>query len=213
LIKLLITGKMGSGKGFAAARIANRYGATRWTRTELMKRLAHGMVDHSEDPGQILELIFPDPETRSEVLDQLLVYVNHYDAEVGKPRRLYQDITQICQDHDPLCFEVELAKRIESTAKSNFSLIDDVRSRAAFEYFSGLGYRSLRINASEAVRRERMLRRDGYLPSRTSFEHSSEVELDQIEHEFVIDNNSERLDQFYAAIDDVCAELEATLID
>lgn len=204
--KLLITGKMGAGKGFAAARISNRYAATRWTRTELMKRLAHGLVDMSDDPDVILKRLFPDNDQRDEVVDDLLIYTNSYQPELGKPRRLYQDITQICQEHDPLCFEVELADRIAKT-KSEFSLIDDVRSKAAFNYFADLGYQSLRIDATEEIRKQRMLTRDGYLPSEDSYKHSSETELDDIEHDFSIENNDEDLDIFYKNIDKICLEV------
>lgn len=210
--RLLITGKMGSGKGFAAAYFVEHYGAQSWSRTEMMKLLAHAIVDRVGDPDEVLTRIFPDPEQREDVRRELLAYAETYVPEPGKPRRMYQDVTEICQNHDPLCFEVELDARIQEAAasasgESRFSLIDDVRSLAAFEYFTSIGYRSLRIEADEEVRRERMLARDGYLPSEETFEHLSETELDDVPHDFVVVNNGEDLDAFYAELRRVAEEV------
>ena len=80
-------------------------------------------------------------------------------------------------------------------------LFDDVRSLASFEYFGSRGYRTLRIDAPESVRLERMMSRDGYLPARETFEHPSETELDGVAHEFVIDNASNDLDLLYGSLD------------
>jgi dephospho-CoA kinase len=198
----MITGKMGSGKGFAAARFNHKYGANRWTRTELMKRLAHGFVDHSDMPDEILNRIFADPEHRNEVRNELLDYAAAYQPEPGKPRRLYQEVTAICQQFDPLCFEEELAQRIEAS-QAQFNLIDDVRSRAAFDYFADLGYRSLRIDCPEEVRKERIMARDGYLPAEEAFLHPSETELDQVTHDFSVVNSGADLNNFYSELDAV----------
>lgn len=198
---------MGSGKSFAANYLEKEHHASRWSRTELMKRLAHAVADHIGSPDELLERIFPDPAQRAEVREELLSYVAHYEPEPGKPRRLYQDITQICQDHDPLCFERELDARIRACGEGEFSLIDDVRSKAAFDYFTERGYRSLRIEAPEEVRLARMLRRDGSLPPKETLEHPSETELDGVPHEFVIHNESSDVEDLYRALDEVLAEI------
>lgn len=198
-IKLLITGKMGSGKSYAADYLVSEHGAMRWSRTELMKRLSHAVVDHIGDPDEILERTFPNEEERGAVRDELFAY--RYTPEDGKPRRLYQDITEICQEHNPLCFEQELETRIRAIGDCEFSLIDDVRKLSAFEYFSERGYATLRIDASEKIRRERMMSRDGYLPSEETFAHVSETDLDGIEHDFSIRNDSQDLISFYSELD------------
>jgi len=190
-IKLFITGKMGSGKDSAALWFESKYGAERWTRTDLMKRLAHSLIDHVDNPDQYLERLFPDPEERDAVREELLTYVQTYQPESGKARRLYQDVTEICQKYDPYCFERELDARISLVEDVNFSLVDDVRKLSAFEYFKEKGYMSLRIEANEKVRRQRMLERDGFLPGPEAFAHSSEVELDGVEHDFVVVNEED----------------------
>jgi dephospho-CoA kinase len=206
-MKLLITGMMGSGKGFTAQYLADNHSAVRWSRTELMKRLAHAVVDRVGDPDQLLKRIFDDPYLREEVGEKLFEYGESYLPEPGKPRRLYQDITEICQDYDPLCFEIELEKRIQQVGNVDFSLIDDVRSLAAFEYFTEAGYSSLRVEAKEEIRKQRMLERDGYLPPEDTFTHSSEIELNNIPHDFVLDNNKQDLSEFYNNLERIYQQL------
>lgn len=205
-IRLLITGRMGSGKSVAADYLADRHGAVRWSRTELMKRLAHAVADHIDSPDGILERIFPNPDQRAQVRDELLSYVTDYEPEPDKPRRLYQEVTAICQDHDPLCFERELDARIRDVS-CDFSLIDDVRSPAAVDYFAARGYSTLRLEASEEVRKARMRARDGYLPSDAVLNHPSETELDAVEHELVIRNDDNGLDAFHRQLDELVAKL------
>jgi len=210
-VRLLITGKMGSGKGYCADYISEKFNAQRWSRTELMKLLSHSVADQVGDPDAVLQRIFPDAGLRDEVRAELISYAAGYVSEPGKPRRLYQDVTEICQQHDPLCFERELADRIEKVGECDFFLIDDVRSAAAFDYFTARGYRSLRIEAPEEVRRSRMLARDGYLPSEETFNHPSEIELDTVEHDFTVDNDGADLDAFYAELDRIMLSLKAAV--
>ncbi len=208
-VRLLITGKMGSGKSFAADYLVENHQAQRWSRTELMKRLAHAVVDHSVPPDPILERIFTEPNEREQVRSELFEYGATYMPEQGKPRRLYQDITEICQEYDPLCFERELMERISSAPKVDFCLIDDVRKVSAFEFFALSGFHTLRIDAPEELRRERIMARDGYLPSEETFAHSSETELDKIEHQHTISNDGKDLEAFYGALDDLVIGLRA----
>jgi hypothetical protein len=204
---LLMTGAMGAGKSVGADFYVEHRGASRWSRTELMKRLAHALADGVGDPDAILVRIFDDGDDRAEVGHDLLAYIETYEPEFGKPRRLYQDITQICQDRDPLCFEREMAQRIAEAGDAQFCLIDDVRSAASFEFFTGLGYRSIRIDAAEHVRRRRMKERDGYLPSEETFRHPSEIELNDITHDYRIDNNEDDPARLYRRLDDILVEI------
>lgn len=212
-ILILMTGSMGAGKSVGADFYVDIRNASRWSRTELMKRLAHAVADGFGNPDEILERIFRDHQVREEVTHELLAYISTYEAEPGKPRRLYQDITQICQDHDPLCFERELASRIADAGDAAFCLIDDVRVQAAFEYFTDLGYKSIRIHADEDVRRRRMLERDGYLPSEDTFRHPSETELESVVHDWKIDNNEDDPRQLYRQLDQILTELSGKILE
>lgn len=170
-----------------------------------MKRLAHSVGHGIGSTDELLERLFDNEAERDDVRRELLDY--EAPEEQGKPRLLYQQVTEIIQSHDPLCFEHELLKRIEDSGASGFILIDDVRSLAAFEYFSEHGFKSVRINAPEDVRRRRMLSRDGHLPDEASFEHSSETDLDDVRHDFDIYNTSDDPADLYRAIDDVVAQI------
>ena len=188
--KLFITGKMGSGKGAAALWLETNCHAQRWTRTDLMKRLAHSLTDYVGNPDEYIARLFDNKEERDHVREELISYTLDYKEESGKPRRLYQDVTEICQKYDPYCFEKELDERINLVKGVQFSLIDDVRKLSAFEFFTDQGYKSLRIQADERIRKQRMLDRDGYLPSPETFNHSSEIELDSVDNDYTIVNNS-----------------------
>jgi predicted kinase len=210
-LKMLLTGEMGSGKSFISAYLTREHGAVRWTRTELMKRLAHAIVDHIGDANEILRKLLPDVDERAEVRNDLLTYARSYRPEPGKPRRLYQDITQICQDVDPLCFERELAQRIDSVGVCDFSLVDDVRSPEAFEFFSQRGYISVRVYAEEEVRKRRIRARDGFLPPDATFEHISETALRDVAHDYTLDNSDDDPAELFLRVDALILMLRASL--
>lgn len=203
---------MGAGKTWAASYLEREHGAVCWSRTEMMKRLAHSLADHIDSPDQVLERLFSDESAREEVREELLDYISGYQPEPSvKPRRLYQDVAEICQAHDPICFETELEKRIRSSLsdevkRDGFWVIDDVRKEAGFEFFASRGYRPLRIEASERVRKQRIFDRDRYLPSPDVFTHPSETELDRALCEFTISNDSD-LTEFAAELDKLVSEI------
>lgn len=207
--RLMITGKMGSGKSSASTYLEQHYGATRWTRSESMKLLAHALADQVGDPEALLASLLPDVAQRDEVRGKLLAYIAGYAPESGKPRRLYQDVAQIVMDTVPLAFERELHERmtIAERGGTRFSLIDDVRSAEAFTFFSEHGYSSLRIDASERVRRTRMLARDGALPREAAFAHPSEVALDAHSHDHALINDGDDASVLTDALDGVMGQL------
>jgi dephospho-CoA kinase len=213
ITKLLITGKMASGKSYASEYLVSNHQATRWSRTELMKPLAHALADEAGDLDDLISRIFHDEDDKAEVRRELMSYIASYDPEPGKPRRLYQDVVEICQRKDPYCFEVELEGRINSSPGSHFVIIDDVRVREAFDYFSERGFISLRINSSEEVRKKRMLARDGILPAEETLNHISETALDGLPHDFIIVNNDDNLDSFYKKLDKLVLTLRSGEIE
>lgn len=199
-IELFVSGKMGAGSSWLSNYIESNHGAIRWSRTELMKRLAHALINNDTELDHILELLFPDFSLRQEVLDDLLAYI--YKPELGKPRKLYQEVTAICQEFDSFCFERELHERMKLSIK-DFVFIDDVRSRDAFDFFTEKGFVSLRIETPESVRRTRIIKRDGYLPSEAVLNHASETELDFVKHDFVIYNTTTDPTRYTEEIDRV----------
>lgn len=209
-VRLMMTGKMGSGKSSASEYLREAHGATCWSRTETMKALAHALAFQSGDVDEILGSLLSDPDSLERARRNLLAYAAVYEPEPGKPRRLYQDVVQILLDEDPLCFERELLARMEEAeagSRTEFSLVDDVRNREALRFFAERGYRSLRIDADDAICRRRMLDRDGYLPDESAFAHPSERELDAEPHEFRIVNDSDDWVALHEALDVVVAQI------
>ena len=153
-VRLLLTGRMGSGVS-AAAHYLESLGASRWDRPELMCRLAHAIGPMQlGNPDELLERVFHEETDRDEVRLELLRYAARYEPEPGRPHRLYQDVTDICQRHDALCFEVELDERMQASGTGPFAVIDAVCSRDALEFFAGpeRGYVTVRIACEEPVR-------------------------------------------------------------
>lgn len=210
-IKLVITGRMGAGKS-TAARHFKEAGATVWARTQLMKRLAHAVgPDQIGDPEAILARLFDDEKQRAQVGRELLRYIATYQPEPGRrPLRLYQQVTAICQQRDPLVFERELWARITDAEKaggpSSFILIDDVRSPDALVFFAKRGFRSLRIEASEYHRHRRLAAKEGLVPAVDVLNHPSETLMDEVAHDFTVVNNG-TICEFTAALDQVLAHL------
>jgi hypothetical protein len=197
---------MGSGKDESAAYLTKYWGARRWPRSDLMKQLSHAAVGNG-DLEESLQAIFPESEERALARREILEYVASYDAEQGKARALYQDIIEICLGYDPLCFDIELAERINSTDKNAFHVIEGIRSLAGFEFFVAQGYKSLRIEAPLVVREQRMKARDGFLPAKETYQHPSEIELDNVVHDFTIDNSGDDPKLMYPELDQIVKAL------
>jgi dephospho-CoA kinase len=215
---LMISGKMATGKSLAADYLVNNHHAIRWTRAHLMKKVAHALIDQVGDLERLLVKLFPDNEqTRQEVRYKLLKYAAQYAPEEGKKRRLYQDVTEIIQSFDPLVFERELLAQVENAKRNHqkanpegrvLILIDDIRSKNAFDFFAEHDYHTIRMEADLSVRRARMLRRDGKLPHPQTLEHPSETELDGVETKYVIINNDlESTSALFSKLDEIVQEI------
>jgi predicted kinase len=202
-LRLMVCGKMGSGKSMAADYLVEAHHARRWSRSTRMKQLANA-VAFGEPIDSMLEAVLPSADVRAVVIDQLRGYGDEYEPEPGKPRRLYQDVAEIVMMHDPLAFERELVARINAAAtEGDFILIDDVRSRPAFDWYVSQQFWSIRIAASEDVRKQRMLARDGFVPAVETFEHLSETELDDVEVDFDVANEDAGREVIFTDLDEI----------
>lgn len=217
-LRLMTIGRLRVGKTTAARHYEQR-GALRWHRAELMKRLAHKLIDSNGDVDEILERLFPtDEDTRDEIRHELLVYAASFSyADGPKQHQLYQDVAQIVMEHDSLAFERELLSRMEQAERSRKAvkgvepakmiLLDDVRSLEAFEFWKSHGFKSLRIVASNDVRNKRIEQLDGALPPEV-LHHPSEHALSDVQCDATIKNNGS-LEDFQRELDRTADELSS----
>lgn len=210
-IKLMIIGKMGTGKSTVVDYLVEQHQAMRFTRSNLMKRVCYSLVDGIGSLDDYLDRLYPeDTDIQDELREKLFQYIANYEPEPGKPRRLFQEVTDIVMEANPLVYDLELSHRINQMKPliaQPFYLIDDVRSLEAYNFYHEQGYKTLRVQAALDIRRLRMLRRDGHLPSPETFNHPSEIELDQVKHDFLLENNDNNTENIYASIDKLIKNL------
>lgn len=199
-ICLLVTAKLGAGKEIVCSDLVYRYGGQLWARAELMRQIAYGLIGRAGNLDDGLRRVFPDDDLRDEVRKELLHYVATYEPEPGKPFRLLQEVVELCQRHDPLCFDLELEQRMRA-AGGSFAVVKGIRSRESFEHFRSEGAASVRVVASNQARRERLRRKHGELDFDELFEHESETILDDLPHDFIIHNESDDIELIRPAVD------------
>lgn len=210
--RLVIMGKMAAGKTFAQNHLTERYGAVAWTIAERIKQVSHALIGEFGDLGELLRVVLLEPEMQNLATYELLRFADSYEREPGKPRRLYQEVGEILRHLDEstrLCWEEDLARRIDAHP-SSFTVVD-IRSKESYGFLVGeRGFRSLRIDASEAVRERRLLARDKHaMVDRSLFYHQSETDVDELEFDFVIDNEHDDPAEFVKALDALVAQLRA----
>lgn len=213
-IQLVVMGKMAAGKTTASNYLVDDHGATAWTIAERIKQVAYALVGHSGNLGDLLNIVLQDNEHERLATKALLVWSDSYVMEVGKPRRLFQEVGQILRDLSPqtvLCWEEDLQRRI-SIAEQRCTVVD-IRSKESYGFFVAQGYSTLRIDAPLDIRKQRLLMRDKHemLDDRV-FSHQSETDVDCLSFQFTIDNSSDDPTALYAELDAVIEEL-ATPVD
>lgn len=211
--RLVIMGKMGAGKTFASNYLVDRHGAKAWTIAERIKQVSHALTGEFGDLGELLRVVLLDEQQQQMATRELLRFAEDYQREPGKPRQLYQEVGEILRDLDPstrLCWEEDLQRRIESHP-SGFTVVD-IRSQASYGFFVGQHqYRSLRIDASRELRERRLLARDKFAVADPAvFQHSSETDVDQLEFDFVIENQGDDPRELQQALDAVVQQLSSS---
>ena len=195
-VRLLISGKMAVGKGTVSAYLVERHGALLMPREQIVKPFVYAVAagERVFVLGALAELFPGDPQAQTQVLAAIDHFMESYEPEEGKKRRLLQRVIDFVQERDPAAIERALDSRIRALdPPPRFVVIDDVRGLAAFDYFHRHGYRTLRVEADPQVCRARMLARDGLIPPEAAFTHWTETDLDQAPHEFLLRNDNERV--------------------
>jgi hypothetical protein len=204
-VKIVIMGKMASGKTFASGHLVNDWGGSSWTVAERIKQIAHALVDQNGDLGALLQLVVEDDDLVDLATRELLKFAERYEPEPGdKPRRLYQEVGQILRDLDPrtqFCWEEDLERRIQAYP-SNLTVVD-IRAKESFRFFVGeRGYASMLIVAPEDVRMRRMISRDSHaVTDPQMLGHVSETDVDELDFEFVVHNPEDDPSKLFSELD------------
>jgi dephospho-CoA kinase len=206
-LKLIMVGQMATGKTSLSDYLQENYHATAWTVAEMIKRISHALVDHNGDLEKYLETTFPQEEEQRRALKQLLAFANRYKREAGKPRQLYQEVGEIGREINRHCWEEELMQRVASSP-SDFILVDDVRSKEGFNFFTSRGFKSVKLVADLNVRKKRLLQRDGVLPNDSVFIHVSETEMETFPTDYHIHNESDDLSEPIHELNKIIAILQ-----
>lgn len=187
-----MVGQMATGKTSLSNYLQEQYHATAWTVAEMIKRISHALVDQNGDLESCLIRVFPDETDRKQVFQKLLIFASNYEREGGKPRRLYQEVGQIGRDINSYCWEEELVQRIKKSP-SDFILVDDIRSKEGFGFFTDRDFKSIKLIAPLEIRKRRLLKRDGFVPDDSVFTHVSETEMESFPTDYVIENTQDNL--------------------
>lgn len=117
-------------------------------------------------------------------LKEKLMEFSRYPTELGKDRRLYQDIGMWSRSVYPNVWTNALKSKI----KSNAVVITDCRFHNELDAFPE--FYSVYVDASEEVRRERMIKRDGEIKE-DSLSNPAESEVMSLKErcKYVIVNN------------------------
>lgn len=204
-VGLVLMGKRAAGKSFASGRLVSAWGATAWTVAERIKQISHALIDQNGPLGDLLSVVLPEEGLGDEATRQLLRYADTYEPEAGaKPIRLYQDIGEILRHLDPsslFCWEEDLQRRIE--ANPSALTVVDLRAKESFDFFVvQRRYSSVLVTAPDAVRERRMAIRDRHVivdPAATG--HVSETDVDNLDFEFVVNNDSDDPTRLYGEMD------------
>jgi dephospho-CoA kinase len=136
---------------------------------------------------------------------QCLKYVfTGIKPEMVKNRGLLQNIGMYFrQDVDQDVWVKFLYKKINSESKNKSVAIDDARFQNELNYFKGKQYKVIRVVCDIEKRKERMMSRDGQIPTESQMGHISETDLDSFgKKDGIIEiNNDGNLEDLYKKID------------
>ena len=141
-----------------------------------------------------------DPDEMGQKLREFM----KYPLEQGKDRRMYQDLGMWARQYYPDIWVDSVRRKV--IAHNGPSIITDCRFRNEFNDF--LDFHSVYVDASEEVRRERMIQRDGEV-KHSSLGHAAESQVRGLkEHcEYTLVNNG-TLEELRKKVDHMVASLK-----
>ena len=147
------------------------------------------------DAYDLMDELFDGKEPRDIV--QKLREFSKYPLELGKDRRMYQDLGMWARQYYPDIWVDSVRRKVN--VHNGPSIITDCRFRNEFNAF--LDFHSIYVDASEEVRRQRMVQRDGEV-KHSSLGHAAESQVRGLKGlcNVVIENNG-TLDELRFKVD------------
>lgn len=177
--KILIVGKMRSGKSTVADRLRLDYGFTELAFGDALKYYAQRVFAYSNVIGE------------------------------GKPRALYQQFGEMCREIDPLVWvkHADAAyKQVLGSKSTKGIVVSDGRQPHEYEWARANGFTIVRVTAPDELRLERA-RKAGDNFTEADLAHNTEQWVDKFDVDFEIMNDG-KLDDLCAKVDDVMAKIK-----
>lgn len=126
----------------------------------------------------------------------------HARSRTGGIRRVLQLLgTEVRRSVDPdYWVNIALASALIQLAAGRDVYVTDARFPNEIAACGGIGALTVRLNVTEQTQRDRLLERDGILPSEQALAHVSETSLDEFEGFGLILDNNGSVEQAVAAV-------------
>lgn len=177
-MKVIIIGKMASGKSSIANYLDEKHGFTVISLAEVIKEMEKQLEWKDTTDLQIVERFFNylDPMKKA-MMVKILEEARKIPREKGKPRLRLQHIGTESRKrlYDAIWIE-QASKRAEGIENV---VIEDVRFVNEFLYFKRLGYKTILLSVNEDVQRDRIIQLYGKLDPK-ALTHPSETGVDEI---------------------------------
>lgn len=181
-MNILITGLMGSGKSLVAGRIENQFGHTKVSMAKWIKQTVAKHYGLQE-------------------IDKALVLND-------KPMRtILQEVGMFMRKVDPNWHIDEAIEEIKSKNIKNF-VIDDIRFLNEVDKLTKLfDCKIIKIKCTKYNRLERILVRDLVVPTETQLSDSSEVEVNKLPFDYLIENDGNK-DALFEKVDAIIRSIK-----
>lgn len=126
----------------------------------------------------------------------------------GKPRRAYQVIGQTFRSIDPQVWINDLNRTYEDLQEKGITrfVITDVRQMNEYHYLKAQGFQIVKVETADELRIER-IKASGDSYSMEDLNHETELAVDTIPYDYVINNNT-TLEDLYKQVQFVAEELK-----
>lgn len=183
-MNILITGLMGSGKTLSANRMCSEFN---YTKLSMAKWIKSTVASHYKIEEINKSLTINDKPMRT-ILQEIGMYMRAVDKDWHVDEVIY-----------------EIKNR-----NINKFVIDDIRFKNEIDKLtSAFRCKIIKIETTKKSRLERLIVRDMVVPTEEQLNESSELEVNNLNYDYLIENNG-CVDTLYSKIDDIVSQIRST---